>query len=122
MSNTQEDGFYYTAPVKSYKPNGYGLFDMAGNVWEMCSDKMDVDYYKFLASTNKNITNPKGPSKSNYPADPMASKRVVRGGSYLCNDSYCSSYRVSARMANSEDTGMCHIGFRLVMSGVSQKL
>lgn len=112
MENTQEDGFYYTAPVKSYKPNGYGLYDMAGNVWEMCSDKMDVDYYQKLA--NAKTQNPKGPDKYNYPQDPSASKRVVRGGSFLCNDSYCSSYRVSARMANSEDTGMNHTGFRLV--------
>lgn len=79
----------------------------------MCSDKMDVDYYKTLAK-NASTVNPKGPAKTNYPMDPYASKRVVKGGSFLCNDSYCSSYRVSARMANSEDTGMIHTGIRLV--------
>ncbi|MFP9115243.1 formylglycine-generating enzyme family protein [Flavobacterium sp. RHBU_3] len=113
--NTKKDGYYYTAPVKSYKANGYGLYDMAGNVWEMCLDKMDVDYYKTLVA-NGVKNNPQGPKNYNYPQDPSASKRVVRGGSFLCNDSYCSSYRVSARMANSEDTGMNHTGFRLVKS------
>jgi len=113
ITNTQTDGYYYSAPVKSFKANGYGLYDMAGNVWEMCSDKMDVDYYKTLAK-NASTVNPKGPAKTNYPMDPYASKRVVKGGSFLCNDSYCSSYRVSARMANFEDTGMIHTGIRLV--------
>ncbi|MDE5439106.1 formylglycine-generating enzyme family protein [Elizabethkingia meningoseptica] len=113
VKNTEADGFYYTAPVGSFPPNNYGLYDMAGNVWEMCSDWFSENYYQSFSS-NKPVSNPKGPSKPYYPSEPFASKRVVRGGSFLCNDSYCASYRVSARMPSSEDTGMIHTGFRLV--------
>lgn len=111
--NTEVDGYYYTAPVKSYVPNGYNLYDMAGNVWEICADWFDEHYYDSF-EINAPASNPAGPSQSNYAREPFDPKRVVRGGSFLCNDSYCSSYRVSARMPNSQDTGMNHTGFRLV--------
>lgn len=111
--NSKEDGFYYTAPVISYKPNGYGLYNMAGNVWEICSDWFDENYYQYCYNLGL-IKNPQGPAKSNYSMEPYEKKRVTRGGSFLCNDSYCASYRVTARMPFSEDSGTNHTGFRCV--------
>ncbi|MBY0114155.1 MAG: formylglycine-generating enzyme family protein [Phycisphaerales bacterium] len=117
--NTDEDGYSRTAPVKSYPPNGFGLYDMAGNVWEWCSDLYRPDTYarQLMAAGGKDavIVNPSGPEKSLDPRNPNAPEsRVHRGGSYLCNDSYCASYRPSARMAAPPDTGMQHLGFRCV--------
>ncbi len=112
--NTEKDGFYATAPVKSFAPNGYGLYDMAGNVWEWCSDWYHHDYYK-IAAREGTQKNPVGPDTSFDPNDPYAPKKVHRGGSFLCNDVYCASYRVSARMPGSLDTGLPHVGFRCVI-------
>lgn len=110
--NEQKDGFIKSAPIKSYMPNGYGLFDMAGNVWEWCSDWYDAAYY--LKSPNTILINPAGPSKSNDPEDPYTPKKSLRGGSFLCNENYCSGYRVARRMKSSPDTGLEHTGFRCV--------
>jgi formylglycine-generating enzyme len=110
--NTMKDSYLTSAPVRSYKPNGYGLYDMAGNVWEWCSDWYDVDYYSLIGKST--VVNPQGPGKSNDPEDIYTPKKSLRGGSFLCNDSYCSGYRVARRMKSSPDTGLEHTGFRCV--------
>jgi sulfatase modifying factor 1 len=111
-NNTSQDGFEATAPVGSFEPNEFGLYDMSGNVWEWCSDWYRADEYQKW--NNDTLVNPQGPSESWDPRDPYGQKRSQRGGSYLCNEEYCSSYRVSARMPGSNDTGMPHVGFRVV--------
>jgi formylglycine-generating enzyme required for sulfatase activity len=113
--NTAEDGYERTAPVKSYPPNGYGLYDMAGNVWEWCADWYQRDLYRQRAGRGV-IVNPAGPERSSDPTRPFTPQRVQRGGSFLCNDSYCSRYRPGARHGCSPDTGMSHVGFRCVQS------
>lgn len=107
--NEKKDGSVTSAPVKTFAPNGYGLYDMAGNVWEWCSDWYNDTHYKTASAKN-----PQGPAKSFDPDDPFTPKRVLRGGSFLCNDSYCSGYRVARRMKSSPDTGLEHTGFRCV--------
>jgi len=112
--NEKKDGFITSAPVKSFAANGYGLFDMAGNVWEWCSDLYNYDYYKQLQG--KTTINPQGATISFDPQEPFTEKRSLRGGSFLCNDSYCSGYRSARRMKSSHDTGLEHTGFRCVRS------
>ncbi|RYF12493.1 MAG: formylglycine-generating enzyme family protein [Flavobacteriales bacterium] len=109
--NTDWDKFDGLSATKSFAPNGYGLYDMAGNVWEWCSDWYTEDYYQKAEQLS---INPKGPAKSFDPAEPNTPKKVVRGGSFLCNASYCEGYRVSSRMKSSVDTGLEHTGFRCV--------
>lgn len=112
--NTKKDGFERTAPVRSFPANGFGLYDMAGNVWEWCSDWYDRDLHKQRAG--RLTINPRGPDKTNDPLHPFEPRRVQKGGSFLCNDSYCSRYRPSARHGCTPDTGMSHVGFRCVKS------
>lgn len=118
--NTADDGFPRSSPVKSFPPNGFGLYDMAGNVWEWCSDLYRPDTYarRVLEVGRDGVAiNPKGPARSLDPRNPLAAEsRVHRGGSFLCNDSYCASYRPAARMACPPDTGLQHLGFRCVVS------
>ena len=108
--NKKEDGWHRTAPVGTFAPNGYGLYDMAGNVWEWCSDWYRHDYYK-----RSPVRNPEGPDDSLDPAERGIAKRVTRGGSFLCSELYCTGYRVTRRMKTSPDTGLTHTGFRCVV-------
>ncbi|MHA7174530.1 formylglycine-generating enzyme family protein [Arthrobacter monumenti] len=100
-SNTTDDGYLGTAPVKSFPPNGYGLYEVSGNVWEWCSDWFLPKYYR-----NSPADNPRGPT--------IGSGRVMRGGSYLCHDSYCNRYRVAARSSNTAESSTSNCGFRTV--------
>lgn len=112
VRNLVLDGFDGTAPVKTFPPNDYGLYDMIGNVWEWTSDYYDATYYATLANTS--VENPTGSIKYYDPQEPFAKKYVIKGGSYLCADNYCSNYRPSARQAAAFDSGTSNIGFRCV--------
>jgi formylglycine-generating enzyme len=113
-TNTGADGYLATAPVGSFPANGYGLFDMAGNVWEWTSDWYRPDYYQTLAAGGEIAMNPKGPADSFDPNEPGVRKRVHRGGSFLCTDQYCARYIAGGRGKGELDTGTNHLGFRCV--------
>jgi formylglycine-generating enzyme required for sulfatase activity len=101
--NRGADGYSGTAPVEAYSPNGYGLYNMTGNVWEWCADWFDPCYYG-----RSPVENPVGPD--------AGTARVMRGGSYLCHKSYCNRYRVDSRSSNTPDSSAGNIGFRVVRS------
>lgn len=111
--NLSKDGFTYIAPVGSYAPNSVGTYDMLGNVWEWTSDVYNMNYYKSLDPT-KPVVNPKGADTYYNPQNPYQVEMIMKGGSYLCHDSYCASFRISARMSTSKDSGSDHLGFRTV--------
>lgn len=108
-----EDGYPRIAPVKSFPPNPYGLYDTIGNVWEWCSDWYRPDAYRLDGEVALTV-DPKGPSRSYDPDEPFQPKRVTRGGSFLCSSNYCTNYRPSARRGTATDSGMSHLGFRCV--------
>ena len=114
VKDTSEDGHAGITAVAQYRPNGYGLYDMAGNVWKWTADWYAADYYAFLAKAGGVARNPKGPAKSLDPSEPSVPKKVHRGGSFLCTDQYCSRYMVGTRGKGAIDTGTNHLGFRCV--------
>jgi formylglycine-generating enzyme required for sulfatase activity len=103
--NSLDDGYLGTAPVKSFEPNGFGLYNTSGNVWEWCNDWFSPDFHK-----TENRNNPTGPMKGE--------SKVMRGGSFLCHHSYCNRYRVAARSSNTVDSSTSNIGFRCVADSV----
>jgi sulfatase modifying factor 1 len=109
-----EDGFVGIAPVAHYPPNGYGLYDMAGNVWQWTSDWYRPDYYARLAAVGGVARNPQGPDSPFDPSEPTEKKKVHRGGSFLCTDQYCSRYIVGTRGKGEVSTATNHLGFRCV--------
>jgi len=98
--NTRADGYLSTAPVDAYEPNGFGLYNVCGNVWEWCND-----WWTSGPHPTENVVNPTGPRTGDA--------RVMRGGSYLCHKSYCNRYRVAARTANTPDSSTGNMGFRV---------
>lgn len=114
-NSSKANGSYGTTAVKSYPANSYGLYDMAGNAWQWCSDLYHASYYEQKA--NQGIcNNPTGPATSYDPAEPHAIKHVHRGGSFLCHKSYCKGYRITARMKTEPNISTNHLGFRCAMS------
>jgi formylglycine-generating enzyme len=112
MKNTNEDGYERTSPVKAFPPNGFGLYDVAGNIWQWCSDWYRPDYFQALAG--RTTGNPQGPADSFDPQEPGVPKRVQKGGSFLCSDQYCRRYLVGSRGKGAVDSGSSNVGFRCV--------
>jgi len=101
--DTAEDGYSGTCPVTAFPPNGYGLYSVTGNAWELCSDWFSADFHK-----SADRINPTGP--------PSGTARVIKGGSFLCHKSYCNRYRVAARTSNTPDSSTSHMSFRCALS------
>jgi formylglycine-generating enzyme required for sulfatase activity len=112
--NSSADGYRATSPVRAFPPNAFGLYGMAGNAWEWVADWYRADYYAQLAAAASVSRNPQGPVSGYDPSDPALPKRVQRGGSFLCTDEYCASYRPGARGKGDPGSPAIHLGFRLV--------
>ena len=102
--DTGEDGFAGTCPVQTFLPNGFGLYSVTGNTWEWCADWFDASFHQTASKLN-----PKGP--------PQGDARVMKGGSFLCHESYCNRYRLGARTSTTPDSSTANIGFRCALSG-----
>ncbi len=110
--NTGNDGYVMSAPVASFPPNAYGLYDVIGNVWEWCSDFFEAEKFNPECCKGVVANNPQGPDKTRDTNDPFSIRHVIKGGSFLCSPQYCSNYKPSGRQGSVYDTGMNHIGFR----------
>lgn len=118
VRNTEADGYARSCPVRAFPPNSLGIYGVAGNVWEWTADWFRSDAYarRVEADPDAGIyVSPPGPAEPWDADDPVAAKRTIRGGSFLCHASYCASYRPSARMATTPDSSSEHMGFRCVM-------
>ncbi len=119
--NTAEDGFPGTSPVRTFPPNGYGLYDMGGNVWNWVSDLYRADIHARM-KLEQSTQNPQGPKTSFNPEHPnQPLEHVIKGGSFLCHVDYCESYRPAARRGTPPDTGSSHVGFRCALSVASRQ-
>ena len=105
--NSADDGYKSTAPVDAYEPNGFGLYNVAGNVWEWTRDWFSPTFHIETGKIDRTLDNPQGP--------PSGASKTIRGGSYLCHDSYCNRYRVAARTSNTPDSSTGNLGFRCAM-------
>lgn len=111
--DTGEDGYRSTSPVRAFPPNGFGLYDVSGNVWQWSADWYRPDYFSRLTGQGT-VRNPKGPTDSFDPQEPGVPKRVQKGGSFLCSDQYCARYHVGSRGKGAVDSGGSNVGFRCV--------